>query len=97
MEPKPHVFHVPIGWQRDGNGKVVLFRDEAESAAGMEVWMEMYTNHPATLAAGTCVIIGPTQTQYMDFRQRVVHVSKAADEAWEPGAFSPCSSRARTP
>jgi len=47
----------------------------------------MTTSHPATLAAGGCVIIGPTQTQYVDLRTRAVTVSKTNEE-WKPSALS---------
>ena len=50
---KPPVFHIPIGHYRQ-NGEVVMAED-----VPIDQWMEIIMAHPATLAAGACVIIGP--------------------------------------
>ena len=70
-KPKPPVFHIPVGRHRH-NGAVVLFKDHTDQASTVAAWHDMTLNHPATLAAGACVIIGPTTTSYMDLRSRTV-------------------------
>jgi hypothetical protein len=58
-KPKPPVFHIPIGRARDPNGEVVLFENTDEDAAAtVAMWHDKILEHPATLAAGACVIIG---------------------------------------
>ncbi len=87
-KPKPPAFHIPIGRHRE-NGKVVLFKDRADQKSAMEVWFVTVTEqHPATLAAGACVLIGPSKTSYMDLRSRIAMQSRTADGAWQPAALS---------
>jgi hypothetical protein len=85
---KPPVFHIPVGRRRRRNGKVVLFKDHADQVEAMEGWVEMTWEHPASLAAGACVIIGPTTTSYMDLQTKTVVQSRTADGAWQPSALS---------
>jgi hypothetical protein len=54
----------------------------------MRTWYEMTHNHPATLAAGGCVVIGPTTTMYFDFRSHTVYQSDTAEGEWQPAAMS---------
>jgi hypothetical protein len=82
------VFHLPAGRTRDEHGKVVLFADDADQAAAMRNWLPAIQGHPKTLAAGACVVIGPTMTAYMDVRSRQVVQSRTAKGAWQPGAVS---------
>jgi hypothetical protein len=87
-KPKPPVFHIPIGRYRQ-NGEVVLFENTDEDAAAtVAMWQDMVLEHPATLAAGACVIIGPTTTSYMDIRTRTMIQSRTADGTWKPSATS---------
>jgi hypothetical protein len=79
-KPNPPVFHIPVGRIRQ-NGEIVLFENDADHADAVNTWMMMTQNHPATLAAGACVIIGPTTTSYMDIRSRVITQSRTADGA----------------
>lgn len=87
-KPKPPVFHIPVGRRRRRNGKVVLFKNKADQDSTTEGWSLMTLNHPATLAAGACVVIGPTTTSYMDLRTHTVIQSRTADGAWQPSALS---------
>jgi len=36
MKPKPPVFHIPVGWQRDEGGEIVLFNDEEDQRGSIE-------------------------------------------------------------
>jgi hypothetical protein len=88
-KPKPPVFHIPVGRTRGKNGKVVLFQGppgSADQASTVAAWHEMILSHPATLAAGACVIIGPTTTSYLDLQTRTALQSRSADGAWKPSA-----------
>jgi hypothetical protein len=86
IKPAAPVFHIPVGRKRRRNGKVVLFKSRADQAEGMKGWVEMMWEHPATLAAGACVIIGPTTTSYFDLQTKTVVQSPTADGAWQPSA-----------
>ena len=50
--------------------------------------MELNPNHPATQAAGACVIIGPGVTRYFDLGTHTIVQSPTADGAWQPSAAS---------
>jgi hypothetical protein len=82
------VFHMPAGRTRDAHGAVVQFADDADQAAAMRYWLPAIHGHPNTLAAGACVVIGPTVTGYVDVRSRQVVQSRTAEGAWQPGAVS---------
>ena len=82
------VFHLPAGRTRDEHGEVVLFADDADQADAMRGWLPAIHGHPNTLAAGACVVIGPTVTGYVDVRSRQVVQSRTAKGAWQPGAVS---------
>lgn len=86
-KPKPPVFHIPVGRVRQ-NGKVVLFESKADGEDAIEAWHEMTLHHPATQAAGGCVIIGPTTTSFCDLRSKTMLQSRTADGVWEPSALS---------
>ena len=79
------IFHIPIGRHRR-NGDVVLFENKADQDDAMATWCPMAISHPATVAAGACVIIGPTTTSYMDLQTRMAWQSGTADGAWKPSA-----------
>jgi hypothetical protein len=85
---KVPVFHIPVGrrWRR--NGKVAFFKSDADQADAMDAWMAMTMEHPATLAAEACVIIGPNVTNYVDLRSQAVTQSRTAEGAWQPSALS---------
>jgi hypothetical protein len=82
------VFHLPAGRTRDEHGEVVLFADDADQAAAMRDWLSAIQGHPKTLAAGACVVIGPTVTSYADVRSRQIVQSRTAKGTWQPGAMS---------
>jgi hypothetical protein len=82
------VFHMPAGRTRDEHGAVVLFADDADQADAMRGWLPAIHGHPNTLAAGACVLIGPTVTGYVDVGSRQVVQSRTAKDAWQPGAVS---------
>jgi hypothetical protein len=84
----PPVFHIPVGRRRRRNGSVVLFKNRADQAEAMEGWVEMTWEHPATLAAGACVIVGPTTTSYMDLQTRTAWQSRTGDGAWKPSTVT---------
>jgi|SRR4051812_10907250 hypothetical protein len=85
---EPPTFQIPIGRHRQ-NGAVVMFEDDdPDQDAVMDQWNELVFNHPATLAAGGCVIIGPTTTTYVDLRSGIATQSETEDGAWQPSALS---------
>jgi hypothetical protein len=88
IKATPPVFYIPVGRRRRRNGNVVLFKSHADQVKAMEGWLEMTWEHPATQAAGACVIIGPTTTSYMDLQTRTVLQSRSADGTWQPSALS---------
>ena len=80
-----------VGRTRGKNGKVVVFEGvpgPADQVSAMAAWHEMTLTHPATLAAGACVIVGPTTTSYCDLRTKTMIRSPTPDGAWQPAALS---------
>jgi hypothetical protein len=88
MRSRP-VFHIPVGHTRDTNGEVMTFEGgPSDWDPVMEEWMDKVLSHPATLASGGCVIIGPTQVQHCDVRTRTMSISKPKDTGWQPATVS---------
>jgi hypothetical protein len=50
--------------------------------------MEHLLQHPAAIAAGALIIVGPNQRQYIDLQAQSVVISKAGPDEWEPSAIS---------
>jgi hypothetical protein len=67
MKPYP-TFHIPVGPKRDKDGKVVLFKSDDERNEPHGRFMQALMTHPAALAAGGFVMIGPTRTQCVDLK-----------------------------
>jgi hypothetical protein len=88
MRPKPPVFHTPIGWHRE-NGEAVLFGSIADAEVATHLWFVFVTTrHPATLAAGACVIISGAVTNYFDLPTHTVVTSPTPVGTWQPSALS---------
>jgi hypothetical protein len=86
-KPNPPVFHMPVGRHRQ-NGEIVPFENDEDQADAMIQWCEMTAAHPAAVAAGAFVTIGPTVTCFFDIQSRTVIQSRTADGAWQPSAMS---------
>jgi hypothetical protein len=96
-KPKPPVFHIPIGLQRH-NGKVALCHDLSKPALRawfdavlkptVAEWMDTVMTHPATLAAGACVIVGHNKTRYFDLASHTIIESPTPTGAWKPSTTS---------
>lgn len=81
-------FHIPIGRTRDADGKVVLWADHMDYVEGLAEWTKWTEGHPATVAAGACVTIGPTNTSYLNFVTKQMIQSATKPGAWQPAALS---------
>jgi hypothetical protein len=66
----------------------VPFADHADRVAAMETWRAFIDQHPATVAAGACVIVGPAKIMFLNYQTKQLINSKAAPDTWEPAALS---------
>ena len=67
---------------------MVLFKSDDERNEAHGRFMQALMTHPAALAAGGFVMIGPTRTQCVDLKAKTVAVTRAEESAWEPSAIS---------
>ena len=74
------------------DGEIVLFENDADQDAALVQWNRMTMCHPAVLAAGAYVIIGPTTTSYVDLSARTVtRLGRPMDR----GSQAPCPTSRR--
>ena len=84
--PAPPVFHIPTGRTRDADGSIMEFETMAEQVAAVKAWTDMVLRHPATVAAGACVIVGPTTTQHLTLRAQTSSQSVTPPGTYRPSA-----------
>jgi hypothetical protein len=87
MKPEVPVFHIPIGWRRQ-DGEIVPFENDADLVEGNQQWMDRLMSHPAAIAAGAYVIVGPTQTMFTNLRNRTVIKCRRNHGEWKPSAVA---------
>jgi hypothetical protein len=81
------IFYIPVGRERQ-DGEVVLFASEPESSPAVEAWCDRVLEHPATLAAGGCLMIGPSMTMHFDLQSHTVIQTRTAEGHWQPTAVT---------